>query len=203
MITHSIDVPITALKMPPTNPNKLDPRRFEALKAGIRAYGFLQPILVRKDMTIVDGVHRVSAATELGITVVPAIVQDLDDNGARIVQIAMNKLRGELDEYSVATTLHDLSLHGVTLDILALTGYEEAAIESLIRAMDAPAPEPRDAGIPESFGDEETLNPKPFVLELTFATRAELMRVKKALRKAAGGKNNPLEKGILALIGGA
>ena len=203
-ITNSVDIPVGALKAPTTNPNHLDAAKFEALKSVIARYGFLQPILVRRDMTIVDGVHRVEAAKALGLATVPAVVQDLDEAGARLLQISMNRLRGELDLGEVASSLQVLEGLGVELDVLTLTGYSAGEVESLLRALDTPAPEPRDASVPNVPDlDEGILNPKPFVLELTFATRKELADVKKALRKAAGGgRSAQLEKGLLALIKG-
>lgn len=191
--------------MPASNPNKLDAEKFATLRDGIKRFGFLQPILVKKDCTIVDGVHRVQAARELGLSHVPAVVTDISDEESRILQVAMNRLRGELDVGQVAVTLHELASIGLGTDFLALSGFNMSEVDALIAAIDRPEPSPGDATMPaDTLPEDEALNEKPYILELAFATRPEFVSVKRALRKAAGGgRQASLEKGLLALIKGA
>lgn len=200
-------VNVADLHEPAVNPNSLEPDKYEVLKQAIEAYGFLQPVLVRKDSTgyvIVDGVHRVRAARELGMVAVPAVVNEMDEASARVVQVGMNRLRGELNINTVAQTLVELTSAGVGLDVLTLTGFSEAEITGLLAAIETPDVLPGDAAPPEALPNEDVLNPKPYVLELKFGTREELSRVKKALRSASGGgRTASLEKGVLALIEGA
>lgn len=205
-------VPIIAVALdrlcePVDNPNQMSPDDFARLVEAIRKFGFLQPVLVRavgNDFELVDGVHRVRAAREAGLTEVPCVLADSVTAGeARALQIGMNKLRGELNLADVAASIASLVEEGWTTDELTVTGYSEEEIAELIKVAttdDEDALAGASATAPEEPVEQP---PKPYVLELEFATRAELQRVKRVLRKAAGGKGKPLSDGMLALVEGA
>lgn len=57
----------------------------EDLKKSIKKYGVLHPVFVLREednFILVSGKSRISAAVELGITVVPAVVLSVEGNGA-------------------------------------------------------------------------------------------------------------------------
>jgi ParB-like chromosome segregation protein Spo0J len=176
--------------------------------------GFLQPVLAEEndlgELTIVDGVHRVRAAMDLGLASVPVIVGDFRDNPelARIVQIGMNKMRGELDLAAVAHQVADLATAGWSIPDLQLIGFSEGELEDLLastRRRDQEVLGGSLGGSPETTAaDEEDAasGTKPFTLELVFAKKTELARAKKGLRKAAG-RGRDLSEGLLRLLDGA
>lgn len=197
-------VRIDKLREPKRNPNVVSREEFEALVAAMREYGFTQPVLVDTTGEIVDGVHRVRAAKLLGWETVIVVEDTWDEEKKRLLQIAMNRLRGTLDLGQVALVLRDVALEtAMTEDELAtLTGYSVRDVEELLKATDrsgSGAP-PGAFQAPEDDG-KEAAAPKPFELEgVRFATRAELAKVKKKLRKAGNGD---LARGLLAIIEGA
>lgn len=150
---------------------------------------------------IIDGVHRVQAAKAVGMTEVPCCLVGIGAEEARIAQIGMNRLRGELDLSAVAHTLATLHADGWSVEDLSLTGFTTSEIDSLLKTTeDASADITPEMGAVPNDDDSPV---KPFVLELTFATRAELARAKRALRKAGGGKGADLAVGLLRLVDGA
>lgn len=138
---------------------------------------------------------------------IEVVVKELTEDEARAVQIGMNRLRGELDFADVASTLADLSTHGWDVGALTLAGFTESEVNDLIKTTrDLPDVPPNMGELPGGGDDEDTSAPGPFILELPYATRQELNRAKRGLRKAAGkGNRGPeaMAAGLLRLIGGA
>jgi DNA modification methylase len=93
-------VPIKNLKKDPNNPNVFNERQLNGLRASMKRFGYLQPIIVdRGTMIIADGEHRAQIYEESGRTEVPCILLDLkDDAERRLLRQTMNKLRGQHDK---------------------------------------------------------------------------------------------------------
>lgn len=206
-----IFLPLDELSLRVTNPNHMDEGRVEQLSKNILNEGFLQPILVRpiadERYEIVDGAHRFRAAKKAGVDQVPAIVREMTDAQAALLQIAMNRLRGELNITTVGHMLDKLLESGSVAhdDELLVSGYTHAEIDRLVKSVRQPTTDDVLDGS-GGFGheDEDTGAPPtilPFLLELQFATRDELVRIKRKLRKAAGGgRTADLAKGLINLI---
>lgn len=223
-------IKLSEIADPPVNPNRLAEPRYDLLIEAMLRVGHAQPALARpKDgaYEIVDGVHRTKAVRAILAMdphaiedlerrravvdfqaahtdgAVDCVVRDMTDEQARLVQIGMNKLRGELDLSAVADILAELEGMGVEHSELTLSGFTADEVADLISTTadfgeDIP---PDVGGLPEEPKEEKV---KPFVLELTFRTRDELAKAKRGLRKAAGGGKSPdLAKGLINLIDGS
>jgi ParB-like chromosome segregation protein Spo0J len=200
-------LPIRQICEPSSNPNVMPPADFDRLVANIAAEGFLQPVLVRAlenrpdRFEVVDGVHRVRAASEVGLDEVPAVVlpPDYPVEKVRLLQIGMNRLRGQLDLTMVAATLSDLR-DTLGLD-LTLSGFSEDDIEGLLAAA---APSDINRILAEQGGGDEPEDRDPsapvFELRLEFDSAAKLKATKRALKKAAG-KGGTLAQGMLRALG--
>lgn len=101
----------------------------EALKKSIQEYGFNSPIVVDKDMTIINGHARYKALMELGYETVEVVVKDnLTDEQIRKYRIADNKLSEIatwdntklLEELRTFSTLDDMSSYFPYVDLDAL-----------------------------------------------------------------------------------
>lgn len=203
------EVSPSSLVEPDRNPNHMPAAVYEQLVTDIREIGFLQPVLAEEIgdvLRIVDGCHRVRAAKEAGVKTIPVIVANFTDNPklAQVIQIAMNRLRGELNLAEVAQTLADLAAEGWTRDEMRLTGFTESELTDLLATSartDEDVMENAKGQSEEPAGDAEGAA-KPYALELLFATKAELMKAKRGLKKAAG-VGNELSVGLLALLDGA
>lgn len=214
-VTHAT-VRLDDIREPARNPNYMSPDDFEALCAVVAAKGFFQPPLLRRvhplgsgphdgpTWEVVDGVHRVRACLRAGLTEVQAVCTDLDETGARVLQVSMNKLRGELNLTAVAETVRELVDAGMAMPDLQLIGYSDDELRAMLDATKTTTEEDILADSPGGLFDdlepEEPAKPKPYILELTFATAADLRRVKRTLKKAGSGDH---AAGLLRLIDGA
>ena len=80
----------------------------------IKQFGFLNPITIDKNNIIITGHTRLKAALQLGMEEVPCVVQDLDEEEAKLARIIDNKSH----EYSTwdVDKLHQ-ELDGIKLDV--------------------------------------------------------------------------------------
>jgi len=119
--THFVDQitsgrPATVGRMIPIDkihPNPTQPRRnhvgIDELAESIREKGILEPILVRprEDGTyeIVAGERRWRAANEVGLSLVPCIELDVDDQGSLEISLIENLQRRDLDPFEEAEAI--------------------------------------------------------------------------------------------------
>lgn len=78
---------------------RVDPAHVEAIALSIEQCGLQAPVILRPDgnrYRLVAGWHRLSAVEKLGWTSIDAIVQNLTEDEARLVEIDENLMRREL-----------------------------------------------------------------------------------------------------------
>lgn len=214
-----IHVPLTDIIDPDENPNVMEPEQYELLVRAITKAGFLQPILVREPLPgelpadqeaaarlgsgrwyrIVDGYHRARAAREAGLMEVPCVVISVSEAEASILQIGMNRMRGELDLASVAKIVGALHEEGWTMPDLTLTGFSEGEVEALLASVQPDPEELADMGAVDATEhptpeEEETSGG---VLEIVFKDRKVMGKASRRLRKLGGGD---LANGLLHLL---
>src|SRR5665811_43586 len=150
---HVIElVPIDQLHPDPANPRRISEDELDALERSVRQFGFVQPVLARReDRTVIGGHQRLVAARRLGLTSVPVTWLDVSIEQARLLNLALNKISGSWDEQLLARLLADLQA-SPDLD-LSLSGFGEDEIGDLLRKLEVR--EKREHV--ESFDLEESL----------------------------------------------
>ena len=83
------------LKFDGCNPNRLSREGMERLKASIRKWGDIVPIVTNKDLLVADGEQRALAMKELGMTECSVIRLPVKNVDRRLLRQVLNKLRGE------------------------------------------------------------------------------------------------------------
>jgi ParB/RepB/Spo0J family partition protein len=198
-------IPLDKINGPDKNPNDMAAEDFDTLCELIKTEGFLQPLLVKEHFTkkgqyqVIDGDHRFKALNKLNVAEVPCVVlpRDFSDSKAALLQISLNKLRGQLDHSAVARSLQDIIDAG---DIdPTLSGFNQSHIDDLLTALNGSA-DPIDELL--GTGEESGRQGRPpkieqFVLEIAFETGSQLKAAKKAL-KARG--NGDLTQGLLSCL---
>jgi DNA modification methylase len=139
-------VPIDLLRPDPANPRWIGQEELDSLERSIRRFGFVAPILARKeDRTVIGGHQRLVAARRLGLTTVPVTYLDLSTEQARLLNLALNKISGSWDEQLLARLLADLAA-SPEVD-LSLSGFGEDEVRDLLRSLETREKAER----PESF----------------------------------------------------
>ena len=123
-----VEVPIDQLRPDPANPRRISNAELEALTRSLQQFGFVQPVLARReDKTVIGGHQRLIAARRLGYKTVPVIFLDISLEQARLLNLGLNKISGEWDEELLARLLADLK---PIEDIdLALSGFTEDELD--------------------------------------------------------------------------
>ena len=128
-------VAIDDLRPDPVNPRRISDDELEALTRSIREFGFVQPVIARReDRTVIGGHQRLVAARKIGYTTVPVVFVDLPPEQARVLNLALNKISGEWDEELLARLLADLSAGAADL---TLSGFGDDEIAKLLKSLDA------------------------------------------------------------------
>ena len=125
-------LPVSVLKPAEYNPRKkLKPgdKEYEKIKNSIQEFGFADPLVVNKDMTIIGGHQRLTVAIELGYTEVPCAVVDVDKVREKALNIALNKITGAWDEDLLAQLLMEIKEAEFNVD---LTGFEPPEMDQLL-----------------------------------------------------------------------
>jgi ParB family chromosome partitioning protein len=110
------------------------------LARSIKAYGVIQPIIVRqfeKKYQIVAGERRYRACRLLGFKEIPAIVQEMNDEKAAAISVIENLQRKELNYFEEANAYNILiNFFGMTQDELAnKIGKSQSAIANKLRLL--------------------------------------------------------------------
>jgi ParB-like chromosome segregation protein Spo0J len=127
-------VAIDLLRPDPANPRRIGDEELESLTRSLRQFGFVQPILARREDGVVIGGHqRLTAARRLGLATAPVTYLDLSIEQARLLNLALNKISGSWDEQLLARLLADLQT-SPNVD-LSLSGFGDDELRDLLRSL--------------------------------------------------------------------
>ena len=94
-IPMSEKVKISDLKFDQDNPNRMSLAQLDRLKASIRRWGDIVPVVTNIELLVADGQQRVTAMKELGMTECSVILLPVKDIDRRLLRQVLNKLRGK------------------------------------------------------------------------------------------------------------
>ncbi|MDD4564233.1 MAG: site-specific DNA-methyltransferase [Eubacteriales bacterium] len=101
---------------------------FEKIKSSISEFGYVEPIIVNSDMTIVGGHQRAKVLKELGFDEIDCVVVEIDKTKEKALNIALNKISGDWDFPALAKLLEDLKEEDYNVE---LTGFDWSEAEKL------------------------------------------------------------------------
>jgi len=130
------NIPIVALKPADYNPRKISHHVLKTLKANIKEFGMVDPLIVNSDMTIIGGHQRFKACLELGFIEVPCVVLNLTKSKERALNLALNKVTGDWDRLKLEKLLHDID----SID-LGFTGFNSDELAKLVEDVNTTTPE--------------------------------------------------------------
>ena len=123
---------VDALRPAAYNPRKnlkAGDKEYEKIKNSILEFGYVEPIIVNYDMTVIGGHQRLTVLKDLGYTEVQCVeVHIEDENKVKALNIALNKITGAWNEQLLADLIVDLQTANFNTDF---TGFEAPEIEQL------------------------------------------------------------------------
>ena len=126
--TLSVDV-LRPAAYNPRKKLKAGDKEYEKIKNSILEFGYVEPIIVNYDMTVIGGHQRLTVLKDLGYKEVQCVVVHIEDeHKVKALNIALNKITGAWNEQLLADLLVDLQSVDFNTD---LTGFEAPEIEQL------------------------------------------------------------------------
>lgn len=162
--------PISEVKPYVRNPRKNE-KTVKLLVDIIPKVGFNVPLVIDKKGIIVKGHARYAAAIQLGMTEIPCVVTDADDEAIKLDRIADNKI-SEFSEWVTDDLLHEVDMLNIDFDL------EELGLPS-IKFDDIPDFEDEEEDAPQQVDNSERY--KAF---LEAQQKKEEARLEKAIEKA-------------------
>ena len=129
---------------------------YEKIKNSITEFGYVEPVIVNTDMTIIGGHQRVTVLSDLGYKDIDCIVIDIDKTKEKALNIALNKITGEWNKELLEDLIKDLK--SSDFDV-AFTGFDPPEIEQLFNSV-------HDKNITEDDFDMEEELSKPAIAKL-------------------------------------
>ena len=105
---------------------------FEKIKNSINEFGYVDPIIVNKDLTVIGGHQRISVLKALGFTEIDCVVIEVDKTKEKALNIALNKISGEWNKELLADLIKDLQDLDYNVDF---TGFDPPEIDALFNEL--------------------------------------------------------------------
>jgi len=123
MIIKRIEIDLLNLsKYNPRKDLKPEDIEYQKIKRSIEEFGYIDPIIVNKDMTVIGGNQRLKVLKELDYKKVSCVVLDLNKIKEKALNISLNKIEGEWDLTKLKDLLLEIDTGEIDMDI---TGFEQ------------------------------------------------------------------------------
>lgn len=122
------------LKPAEYNPRKdLQPGdyQYECLKVSIEEFGYVDPIIVNKDLTVVGGHQRLKVLIDMGYTEVECSMVDMDKVKEKELNIRLNSTGGEFTKDALGVLIKELQEQGRDVSML---GFEPKSMDDIMSA---------------------------------------------------------------------
>ena len=126
------ELPLKELKPVAYNPRKKlkkGDKEYEKIKQSLLKFGYVDPILVNEDLTVIGGHQRLTVLKDLDYETAKCVIVKLSKEDEKALNIALNKITGQWDEALLADLLLDLQESDFNLD---LTGFEPPEIDDIL-----------------------------------------------------------------------
>ena len=126
------ELPLKELKPAAYNPRKKlkkGDKEYEKIKQSLLKFGYVDPIIVNEDLTVIGGHQRLTVLKDLDYETAKCVIVKLSKEDEKALNIALNKITGQWDEALLADLLLDLQESDFNLD---LTGFEPPEIDDIL-----------------------------------------------------------------------
>ena len=136
-MTNQPTMEIKELSLKELKPAAYNPRKklkkgdkeYEKIKQSLLKFGYVDPIIVNEDLTVIGGHQRLTVLKDLDYETAKCVIVDLPKEDEKALNIALNKITGQWDDALLADLLLDLQESDFNLD---LTGFEPPEIDDIL-----------------------------------------------------------------------
>ena len=165
------------LKIATYNPRKElneKDKEYQKIKNSIIEFGYVAPIIINADKTVISGHQRIKVLKVLGYEEIDCIVVNFDKNKEKFLNIALNKISGEWDYQKLESIFNELDENNIDL---LITGFDEKEINKLIKETEETMNENTEIDLNE-FNDDKFQCKCPkcgFVFDMNEQTGSEMI----------------------------
>ena len=109
---------------------KPEDEEYKKIKNSILEFGYVSPIIINSDMTVIGGHQRLKVLKELGYEQIQCIIVNLDKNKEKALNLALNKISGEWDDEKLEQILAELKETDIDMNI---TGFSNDEIDDILK----------------------------------------------------------------------
>lgn len=136
-MTNQPTMEIKELSLKELKPAAYNPRKklkkgdkeYEKIKQSLLKFGYVDPIIVNEDLTVIGGHQRLTVLKDLDYETAKCVIVKLSKEDEKALNIALNKITGQWDDALLADLLLDLQESDFNLD---LTGFEPPEIDNIL-----------------------------------------------------------------------
>ena len=162
------EINISKLNPAPYNPRvQLEPGmpEWEKLKRSIEELGNVEPIVWNKRTgNVVGGHQRLAVLKSMGYETIPCSIVDLDEHDEKILNVALNKIKGKWDYDKLEDMLREFDY-----EIASVTGFSPEEIAVLLADNDDLVDDSDDFDEWKDDTEEQPVLGGSFVVTLVFA----------------------------------
>lgn len=117
------------------NPRKnLQPgdKEYEKIKNSISEFGYVDPIIINSDDTIIGGHQRLKVLKDLGFTEVDCVVVEMDKTKEKALNVALNKISGSWNVALLKDLIDDLKDSDFDIEF---TGFEPPELDEMFNQL--------------------------------------------------------------------
>lgn len=165
------------LKIATYNPRKElneKDKEYKKIKNSIIEFGYVAPIIINGDKTVISGHQRIKVLKDLGYEEIDCIVVNFDKNKEKLLNIALNKISGEWDYQKLESIFNELDENNIDL---LITGFDEKEINKLMKETEETMNENTEIDL-DDFNDDKFQCKCPkcgFVFDMNEQTGSEMI----------------------------
>jgi len=107
---------------------KPDDPEYKRIKRSIEEFGYVDPIIVNTDNTVIGGHQRLKVLKEMGEATIDVVVVDLPKEQEKALNVALNKITGDWDFSQLSIVLSELK--EADFDI-SITGFSDEELKKI------------------------------------------------------------------------
>jgi hypothetical protein len=114
------------------NPRKdLQPgdEEWKNIARSLSAFGYVDPIIINQDGTIIGGHQRAKVLQAMGQTEVDVVIVDLEKSDEMALNVALNKIGGQWDMDKLKDALQDIDTSSLDIKV---TGFTDGEVELML-----------------------------------------------------------------------
>jgi ParB-like chromosome segregation protein Spo0J len=152
------------------NPRKdLQPEddEWKNIARSLATFGYVDPIIINQDGTIIGGHQRAKVLQAMGHTEVDVVVVNMEKNDEMALNIALNKIGGQWDLDKLKDTLQDIDTSSLDIKV---TGFSDGELQLML-------------GDPEDDEEDEGSDVSRMTFVLTLEQYAAVEHARQLIKK--------------------